>query len=144
MWEHSRCVNLQILPLILATRARGSVLATRARGSVLVTRARGSVLATRARDSILATDARGSIGASCSGLGVGMCASECGRDCGVSRAGPKLFYWPKQLYPFLSSTVFLFLFFLSIGWYCRAGVFGLMGSKSLSLSALHSRPYFNQ
>ena len=30
------------------------------------------------------------------------------------------------------SSIFLFLFFLSIGWYCGAGVFGLIGCKSLS------------
>ena len=28
---------------------------------------------------------------------------------------------------------------LSIGWYCKAGVFGLIGCISLSLSALHCR-----
>ena len=33
------------------------------------------------------------------------------------------FYWPKLLDHFLSSTVIPFLFFLSIGWYCGAGVF---------------------
>ena len=38
-----------------------------------------------------------------------------------------------------SSTIFPFLFFLSIGGYCRAGVFGLTGCISLSLS-LHCRP----
>ena len=32
----------------------------------------------------------------------------------VSRAGPMLFHWPKLLYPFLSSTIFYFLLFLSI------------------------------
>ena len=36
--------------------------------------------------------------------------------------------------PFLSSTVFPFLFFLFIGLYCGAVVFGLMGCKSLSPS----------
>ena len=34
----------------------------------------------------------------------------------------------------LFSTFFLFLFFLSIGWYCVAAVFGLIGCTSLSLS----------
>ena len=34
----------------------------------------------------------------------------------------------------LSSTIFPFLFFLSIGWYCGAVVFGLIGCRSLSLS----------
>ena len=33
-----------------------------------------------------------------------------------------------------SSTLFPFLFFLSIGWYCGAGVFGLIGCISLSRS----------
>ena len=42
-----------------------------------------------------------------------------------------LFYWPKLLDPFLSSTVFPSLFFLSMGWFCVAGVFRLMGCKSL-------------
>ena len=32
------------------------------------------------------------------------------------------------------STLFPFLFFLSTGWYCGAGVFGLIGCISLSLS----------
>ena len=40
----------------------------------------------------------------------------------VSRSGPKLIYWPTLLYPFLSSAIFPFLFFLSIGWYCGACV----------------------
>ena len=34
--------------------------------------------------------------------------------------------------PTKSSTVFPFLFFLSISWYCGAGVFGLIGCISLS------------
>ena len=34
----------------------------------------------------------------------------------------------------LSSTFFPFLFFLSIGWYCGAGVLGLIGCIPLSLS----------
>ena len=41
----------------------------------------------------------------------------------VSRAGPMLFHWQKLLYPFLSSTIFSYFFFLSICWYCEAGVF---------------------
>ena len=48
-------------------------------------------------------------------------------DWRVSRARPMLKYWPKLLYLFSSSTIFPFLFVLSIGWYCGAGVFGLMG-----------------
>ena len=34
-----------------------------------------------------------------------------------------IFVWPKQLTPFLSSTVFPIHLFLSIGQYCGAGVF---------------------
>ena len=49
----------------------------------------------------------------------------------VSRAGPMLFHWPKLLDPFLSSIVVDFLYFLSIGWYCGAGVFRLIGCKLL-------------
>ena len=48
-----------------------------------------------------------------------------------------LFYWPKLLYPYDSLLLFFpFLFFLSmtIGWYCEAGVFGLIRCISLSLS----------
>ena len=61
----------------------------------------------------------------------------------VSRAEPTvLFYCPKQLYPSLSSTIFPFLFFLSIGWYCVAGFFGLIGCRSLS-STLAQPTYFN-
>ena len=53
----------------------------------------------------------------------------------VSRAGPMLLYWHKLLYPNYSLPLFfLFLFFLSIGWYCGAGVFGLIGCTSPSLS----------
>ena len=56
-------------------------------------------------------------------------------DWRVSRAGPMLLYWPKLLYPFYSLLLFLpFLLFLSIGWYCGAGVFGLIGCIPLSLS----------
>ena len=40
----------------------------------------------------------------------------------VSSAEKMLIYWPKLLYYFLSSTIFIFLFFLSRGWYCGAGV----------------------
>ena len=46
-------------------------------------------------------------------------------DWRVSRAGPMLFYWPKLPYPYYSRLLFL-PFFLSIGWYCGAGVFGLI------------------
>ena len=54
-------------------------------------------------------------------------------DWQVSRGGPMLFYWTKLLYS-------PFLFFLSIGCYCGAGAFGLIGC--ISLSALHCRPFF--
>ena len=42
------------------------------------------------------------------------------------------FYGPKLLDQFSSSTVVPFLFFLSRGWYYGAGVFRLIGCKSLS------------
>ena len=48
-----------------------------------------------------------------------------------------IFYWPKLLYPFWTSTIFPFLFFLSMG--CGARVFGLMCVYH-SLPALHCRP----
>ena len=55
-------------------------------------------------------------------------------DWRVSRSGPILFYWSKLLDPFLSSTVFPVIFFLSIDCYCGAGVFRLTGCISLSPS----------
>ena len=56
-------------------------------------------------------------------------------DWRVSRAGSMLLYWPKLLYPNYSLLLFFpFLFFLSIGWYCGAGVFGLIGCIPLSFS----------
>ena len=61
-------------------------------------------------------------------------------DWRVAKAGPMLFYWPKLLCPFLSSIIFFFLFFLSIGWYCVAGVFLLILGRSLSPSHLHCWP----
>ena len=48
-----------------------------------------------------------------------------------SRAMP--FYWPKLLYPY-SSVLLIFPFCLYVGWYCMAGVFGLIGCISLSFS----------
>ena len=55
---------------------------------------------------------------------------------GVGLAGFKsrayVFYWHKLLYAFLTSTIFIFIFFMSIGWYCGAGVLGLIGCRSLS------------
>ena len=63
-------------------------------------------------------------------------------DWQVSRAGPMFIYWPNLPYPFLSSTIFPFLFFRSIGWYCRAGVFGLIVCRSLSPS-LSLLTFFN-
>ena len=45
-----------------------------------------------------------------------------------------VFYWPKLLYPYyIVFYIFTFLF-LSIGWYCEAVAFGLIGCISLSLS----------
>ena len=38
-----------------------------------------------------------------------------------------LLCWPKLLYPYYSLLLFFpFLFFMSIGWYCGAVVFGLI------------------
>ena len=56
---------------------------------------------------------------------------------GVGLAGFKsranaFFYRPKLLYPYYS--LLLFLFFLSLGWYCGAGVFRLIWCISLSPS----------
>ena len=63
-------------------------------------------------------------------------------DWRVSRAGPVLLYWHKLLYPYYSLLLFFHsLFFLSIGWYCGAWVFGLIGCVYHSLSALHCRPF---
>ena len=53
-------------------------------------------------------------------------------DWRVSRARTMLFYWPKLLYPYYLSTIFLF--FQSIGWHCGAGDFRLTGCISVSLS----------
>ena len=52
----------------------------------------------------------------------------------VSRATPMLFYCPKLLYPYHSLHLFLIVSLCSIGWYCGAGAFGLIGGISLSLS----------
>ena len=50
---------------------------------------------------------------------------------GVGWAGFKsrdnFFFFALLLALFLPSTVFPFLFFPSMGWYCEAGVFGLIG-----------------
>ena len=55
---------------------------------------------------------------------------------GVGLAGfnsrPNALYWPKLLYPYYS--LLPVLFFLSIGWYCGAGVFQMIGCISLTLS----------
>ena len=54
-------------------------------------------------------------------------------DWRVSRAGPMLLYWPKLLYPNYSLLLsFAFSSFCLL--YCTAGVFGLVGCISLSLS----------
>ena len=56
-------------------------------------------------------------------------------DWWVSRELPMLLYWPKLLYPYYSLLLsFPFSSLLSIDWYCGAGVFGLIGCISLSLS----------
>ena len=51
----------------------------------------------------------------------------------VSRAGPMPFYLPKLLYPYYSLQ--LFFAFSSKGWYCGAGVFGLIGYTGHPLPA---------
>ena len=51
-------------------------------------------------------------------------------DWRISRAGPMPFYWPSCSLPF--SLLLISLFFHSMGWYCGAGVFGLIGCQSLS------------
>ena len=53
------------------------------------------------------------------------------------------FYWPKLIDLNLSSTVFNFLFFLSIGCYFGARVFRLIGCKSLSPSLALPTSYNN-
>ena len=66
------------------------------------------------------------------------CIRWCGT--GTSRPGTMRFYWHELLYPFLSSPIFHLLFFLSIGWHYRDGVFELIGCRSLS-PALHQRRF---
>ena len=64
-------------------------------------------------------------------------------DWRVSRAGPMLFYWPKLLYPYYCLLPF-FPFSssrLKVG-YCGAGVFGLIGCISLSLSHPYTADLF--
>ena len=48
-------------------------------------------------------------------------------DWRVSRARPMLLYWPKLLYPYYSLLLFFPFSSLSLGCYCGAGVFGLIG-----------------
>ena len=45
-----------------------------------------------------------------------------------------LFYWPNLLYPTIVFYSFPFFFFLSIDWYCGAGVLGLIRCISLALN----------
>ena len=47
------------------------------------------------------------------------------------RAGLMLHYWAELPVPF-GIYCFPFLLFLPVGWYCGAGVFGLIGCQSLS------------
>ena len=63
-------------------------------------------------------------------------------DWRVLRAKPMFFHWPKLLVPLLSPTVFLFHFFIFMGWYCGVGVSGLIGCSSLSLH-LALQTFFN-
>ena len=58
---------------------------------------------------------------------------------GLAWDWPMLLYWRKLLYPYYSLLIFFPFSFLSIGWYCGAGVFGLIGCTSLS--ALHCRSF---
>ena len=44
-----------------------------------------------------------------------------------------VFYWSKLLYPLLSSTILPVLFFLSIDFYCGAGVFSALHCRLLLL-----------
>ena len=65
-------------------------------------------------------------------------------DWRVSRAGPWQCFF-IDLSCSISTIVFYsfpFLFFLSIDWYCGAGVFGLIGCISLSLSLNLAMPTF--
>ena len=58
----------------------------------------------------------------------------CIRWCGAGRfkeQGQCFFYWPKRPLPICLLLYFPF-FFLSVGWYCGAGVFELIGCQSLS------------
>ena len=55
-------------------------------------------------------------------------------DWRVSRAGPMLLYWPKLLYSYYSLLLSFPFSSFCIGWYCGAGVFGLIGCISLSPS----------
>ena len=52
------------------------------------------------------------------------------------------FHWQKQLYPFLSS-IFPFLYILSLDWYCGDGVFSLIVCKSLSPSLVMPTSFNN-
>ena len=61
-------------------------------------------------------------------------------DWWVSIAGPMLFNRPKLLYPFLSSTIILFLYFLSIGRGCEDVVFGLIVCIQWWILCMLSKP----
>ena len=54
-----------------------------------------------------------------------------------------LFCWTMLLYPLLSSTIFPFLFFLHIGWYCGGGVFGPIRCRLLSNSLALPTSFIN-
>ena len=65
-------------------------------------------------------------------------------DSRVSRAGIIVFYWPKLLYPYYILLLFFsFLFFLSIGWYCGAGVISKKNThiSMISNSVTHLQLY---
>ena len=60
-----------------------------------------------------------------------------------SNAGHLFFYWPKLFDHFLSSINFPFIFFLSIGLYCLAGVVGLIACRSLTPSLALPTSFIN-
>ena len=54
-----------------------------------------------------------------------------------------LFYWPNCSIPFCLLQFFPILFFLSIGLYCGAGVFGVIRCKSFSRSLARPTSFNN-
>ena len=56
-----------------------------------------------------------------------------------------LLYWPKLLYPyyFTIPTIFPIIFFLSIGWFCGAVIFGLIVCVYITLAQPCTADLFN-